>query len=65
MTDRKNSLYAHDLNLVGEALIDIEKLDTSYIYAGSIHVMRPDGEVLAEVWWDSESESWRVDWNRS
>lgn len=64
MNDKRTGAYSYDVLLVSKALSDIERLDYSYIYAGEITVMREDGEELADIWWDSEAETWRVDWKR-
>lgn len=62
---RQRSLWLSDMQEVVSVMDKIETaLGKNSVIDASFVVMRDDGEELAEVWWDGESESWLCDWRR-
>lgn len=62
---RKTALWLEDLKTVVGAMTAIDDaLETRVIYDAKFTVVRDDGDDLAEIWFDSESESWVCNWLR-
>ena len=57
----KTALWPSDMQEVIEAA---EKLKAIKGIGGEVVYFRDDGEELAVIWWDSESETWLVNWMR-
>lgn len=63
----KTGLWLSDIQDVVKLMEAVEKVAASAPEAfggGMFEARRDDGEILAYVWWDSESESWLCNWER-
>jgi hypothetical protein len=54
------SLDADDLTLINEVYFKAKQIG-SKVVDGVLTVCDSNGENLAEIWWDGESEDWLVD----
>ena len=57
----KTALWPSDM---AEVIQAAEKLKEIKGIGGSVTYYRDDGEELAVIWWDGESETWLVNWLR-
>jgi hypothetical protein len=57
----KTALWPSDMQ---EVLAAAEKLKEIKGIGGVVTYFRDDGEELAVIWWDGESETWLVNWLR-
>lgn len=62
---KRTALWVEDLQLVVDAMTALQRaLVKHWIFDASFTVARDDGEPLAEVWFDGESDSWLCNWVR-
>jgi hypothetical protein len=63
----KTGLWADDIRDVLTLMDAAERVRTSApasFGGGVLEARRDDGEILAYVWWDAESETWLCNWER-
>lgn len=60
---KDRSLHLSDMRAVVRAMEAVVALPEVFTNA-SLDVMRADGETLATIWWDGESEKWLCDWKK-
>jgi hypothetical protein len=58
----KTALWSSDMEEVLKVIRHLEGLSKGV--DGELIVVRDDGEELAMVWWDNESETWLCNWLR-
>jgi len=56
---RARSLTQDDINTIASTMQTMKSLSANV--EGAVTVMNDAAEVIAEVWWDEESEVWLVD----
>jgi len=60
---KRTALWADDMRTVLAVMDSVrDALEPAVIYEVMVTVARDDGEPLAEVWYDGESESWLCNW---
>lgn len=62
----KRSPYATDVDRVQtylKALEAMEALD-GFVYSGEVVIANSHGYIIGTLWYDGDSEGWRVDFNR-
>lgn len=57
----KTALWPSDME---EVITAAQKLKNIKGIGGEVVYYRDDGEELAVIWWDSESDTWLVNWLR-
>lgn len=59
---KRKALWLSDMKEVVAVMDKIESLPPGL--NGTLTYIRDDGEELADIWWDSESETWLCNWKR-
>ena len=57
----KTALWPSDME---EVIAAAQKLKNIKGIGGEVVYYRDDGEELAVIWWDSESDTWLINWLR-
>lgn len=63
----KTGLWADDIRDVLKLMDAAEKVRdaaSESFGGGVLEARRDDGEILAYIWWDAESETWLCNWER-
>lgn len=59
---RERSVTIAELNIVSDWVRALEDIDYAYLLDGSVTITDISDNKCAEIWWDSDAETWRVDW---
>ena len=59
---KRRALWLSDMEEVVTVMQKISNLPVGL--DGTLTYYRDDGEALADIWWDAESDSWLCNWKR-